>query len=471
MQLKINCFNLFVFFIGNTWDKDVKSGLYCLGCGPQEEFYNCADVSIEPKTQQTLKEKQLNSNRLSQLQTKEKAPKSEQKSGKQKLSMETTVAPRDIYTASAPLTRIWLRQSHLNRKHQAWLLAIRNNVSRNTDYVTKPFRNLKGRVSTRNKSWVTSLSNFINQRVVTRNPDKKRIIAIRTKTRGDIQVDSIYPPAKERHITEKRNYTATNSNSPNINISTKSVPVRSSNSIWRWWVNKITSPVKGSNRLRGNPLLDTEKRLVSRQQTTSTRPTLKTTATKTTIATQPPCYLKTNVNAKSRTVISPVRSYHFGWRHQQTLQSSARRVTPMWTLKPVLKCRALIPLSGGMDNWCFVNCNANYCPHNICQCQRGISYMPLYSTSSFLADSNHLNRYASPRRKVWPKTSVSERNVQRNSRFSLVKKQDDNRSEVTRRFSCRAVGLYTRLPHFDKWCNRNCFAVKCPAFICQCTRH
>ncbi|XP_067653661.1 uncharacterized protein [Haliotis asinina] len=34
---------------GNTWDKDDKSGLFCLGCGPQEEFYNCADVEILPK--------------------------------------------------------------------------------------------------------------------------------------------------------------------------------------------------------------------------------------------------------------------------------------------------------------------------------------------------------------------------------------------------------------------------------------
>ncbi|KAK6184942.1 hypothetical protein SNE40_007289 [Patella caerulea] len=34
---------------GNTWDKDDNSGVFCLGCGPQEEFYNCADVEILPK--------------------------------------------------------------------------------------------------------------------------------------------------------------------------------------------------------------------------------------------------------------------------------------------------------------------------------------------------------------------------------------------------------------------------------------
>lgn len=33
---------------GNTWDKDNNSGVFCLGCGPQEEFYNCADIRILP---------------------------------------------------------------------------------------------------------------------------------------------------------------------------------------------------------------------------------------------------------------------------------------------------------------------------------------------------------------------------------------------------------------------------------------
>ncbi|KAH9495247.1 hypothetical protein Btru_016172 [Bulinus truncatus] len=33
---------------GNTWDKD-ETGKFCVGCGPQEEFYNCADVKIHTK--------------------------------------------------------------------------------------------------------------------------------------------------------------------------------------------------------------------------------------------------------------------------------------------------------------------------------------------------------------------------------------------------------------------------------------
>ncbi|KAK6959371.1 cell wall integrity and stress response component 4 [Biomphalaria glabrata] len=34
---------------GNTWDKD-ETGKFCVGCGPQEEFYNCADVTIHGKS-------------------------------------------------------------------------------------------------------------------------------------------------------------------------------------------------------------------------------------------------------------------------------------------------------------------------------------------------------------------------------------------------------------------------------------
>ena len=33
---------------GNSWGKDSSTGEECLGCGPQEEFYGCADISISP---------------------------------------------------------------------------------------------------------------------------------------------------------------------------------------------------------------------------------------------------------------------------------------------------------------------------------------------------------------------------------------------------------------------------------------
>jgi hypothetical protein len=34
------------YHAGNSWNKDQETGTACLGCGPQEEFYGCADISI-----------------------------------------------------------------------------------------------------------------------------------------------------------------------------------------------------------------------------------------------------------------------------------------------------------------------------------------------------------------------------------------------------------------------------------------
>ncbi|CAF5021790.1 unnamed protein product, partial [Rotaria magnacalcarata] len=31
---------------GNNWGRNTQTGEACLGCGLQEEFYNCADISI-----------------------------------------------------------------------------------------------------------------------------------------------------------------------------------------------------------------------------------------------------------------------------------------------------------------------------------------------------------------------------------------------------------------------------------------
>ena len=36
----------FCVCIGNNWGIDPKTGSGCSGCGPQEEFYACADVKI-----------------------------------------------------------------------------------------------------------------------------------------------------------------------------------------------------------------------------------------------------------------------------------------------------------------------------------------------------------------------------------------------------------------------------------------
>ncbi|UJR26593.1 hypothetical protein I4U23_007913 [Adineta vaga] len=37
------------YHAGNNWGKDSETGQTCLGCGPQEEFYNCADIGITSK--------------------------------------------------------------------------------------------------------------------------------------------------------------------------------------------------------------------------------------------------------------------------------------------------------------------------------------------------------------------------------------------------------------------------------------
>lgn len=37
---------------GNSWGKDPVTGNECVGCGPQEQFYGCADVAIGHKEMQ-----------------------------------------------------------------------------------------------------------------------------------------------------------------------------------------------------------------------------------------------------------------------------------------------------------------------------------------------------------------------------------------------------------------------------------
>ena len=34
---------------GNSWGVDPQTGEGCVGCGPQEQFYACADVNIRPR--------------------------------------------------------------------------------------------------------------------------------------------------------------------------------------------------------------------------------------------------------------------------------------------------------------------------------------------------------------------------------------------------------------------------------------
>ena len=33
---------------GNRWGTDPDTGEECVGCGPQEQFYGCSDIAINP---------------------------------------------------------------------------------------------------------------------------------------------------------------------------------------------------------------------------------------------------------------------------------------------------------------------------------------------------------------------------------------------------------------------------------------
>jgi len=37
---------MLTFLPGNSWGTDKLTGRGCVGCGPQEEFYGCADIRI-----------------------------------------------------------------------------------------------------------------------------------------------------------------------------------------------------------------------------------------------------------------------------------------------------------------------------------------------------------------------------------------------------------------------------------------
>ena len=37
---------LFLHLSANSWGRDPDDGRECVGCGPQEQFYGCADIAI-----------------------------------------------------------------------------------------------------------------------------------------------------------------------------------------------------------------------------------------------------------------------------------------------------------------------------------------------------------------------------------------------------------------------------------------
>ncbi|GFO22514.1 hypothetical protein PoB_004901900 [Plakobranchus ocellatus] len=44
-----HCVLRWKWITGNSWGRDPRTGEGCLGCGPQEQFYGCADINIRPR--------------------------------------------------------------------------------------------------------------------------------------------------------------------------------------------------------------------------------------------------------------------------------------------------------------------------------------------------------------------------------------------------------------------------------------
>ena len=87
---------------GNTWDKDDNSGVFCLGCGPQEEFYNCADIEILPD--KAMKSKVQSKTKLNEaiVERQDKTSKTELKSEKKLL--KNTASPTTVGKQTRPVT-------------------------------------------------------------------------------------------------------------------------------------------------------------------------------------------------------------------------------------------------------------------------------------------------------------------------------------------------------------------------------
>lgn len=87
---------------GNTWDKDDNSGVFCLGCGPQEEFYNCADIEILPD--KAMKSKVQSKTKLNEaiVERQDKTSKTELKSEKKLL--KNTTSPTTVGKQTRPVT-------------------------------------------------------------------------------------------------------------------------------------------------------------------------------------------------------------------------------------------------------------------------------------------------------------------------------------------------------------------------------
>lgn len=179
-----------------------------------------------------------------------------------------------------------------------------------------------------------------------------------------------------------------------------------------------------------------------------------------------PCHkpktVRKQVNKVSRIVASPVGQFNLGWWGEHYFKPPATsRIPATWPIKPVLKCRAIILLSGGMDDWCFVNCNANFCPPNLCQCRRELSYTPFHTSGNNHAVKQSLSSHVAE--DIQQPIHKPSRSSQTNVATPLHKSQY---SPVLNR--CKAIGLHAGNVHISQWCNHNCFSFWCPSSLCRC---
>ncbi|XP_014780426.1 uncharacterized protein LOC106876405 [Octopus bimaculoides] len=423
---------------GNTWDKDDKSGIFCLGCGPQEEFYNCADITIEPLSDQndysSISRRKVNSETIDEKGT-----------VGVKITSETIPTFRPTTSATEleqPKGNVktrkvnlfdWVNQLSLKNGKNQYLLN-KDVGHKNADKSKKIFRyNSKITQSTLSLPTEKSIPKLTSL-AVPPNRNSHRRLKI-SKPRADMSAEKIY--SKNRKLIE----------------TTASIPT-------------VILPKK-SFKMFTNPVSPGKNWFVRDHKITAQRSPVATAMPKALLSSKPchkPKTVRKQVNKVSQIVASPVGRFNLGWWGEHYFKPPATsRIPATWPIKPVLKCRAIILLSGGMDDWCFVNCNANYCPSNLCQCRRELSYAPFYtssnnhvveqSLSSHIAEPIHL-----PLTNRLPSLS-SQTNVAlplHNSQYS---------PGVNR---CKAIGLHAGNVHFNQWCNRNCFSFWCPSSLCHC---
>ncbi|GAB1605791.1 uncharacterized protein LOC115222289 [Argonauta hians] len=427
---------------GNTWDKDDKTGIFCRGCGPQEEFYNCADITIEP---------------LSSLKTKSKTIRHEDNA---RIVTTSQMMPIVVRTTT-PVKTVRTYQTRRNDKTSRlnlfdWFTQLNFKPGKNP---RKSDKNIQQNQKNMNNLQKFFLLHSKTVRPALLSPTVKPVpkltnngvVQTKTKTktkksRSDVPVDKMY-------VTRGRRLGKPTTILPNIKSQKKSKKI--SNSF---------------------PKRQQQQRFIKNRKMTSQRYEISTSSVP---SPSKPCHKPKTM--RKQVVASPVGRFNLGWWGGHYFKAPASsKVSPTWPVKPVLKCHALILLSGGMDDWCFVNCNANFCPSNVCQCRQELSYSPLDSSDNTHGNNRRslsslpsstttiTNNSKRPSKVPRPLNNKGDNPLKRQTSHNndVLPLRDSQYSPVQDR--CKAIGIHAGNIHFDTWCNRNCFTFWCPASFCLC---